>query len=241
MPPVYAVNCDTDSLMVPTASTSPLARHHPTGASTGFLGWRGDWDRLLEGAEEESTFSAELAALSEPEFMGLRDWLAHTAALPFRYLSVHAPVKERQAAEEQLVEWLADLPGQVDSVVTHPDTIEDLDLYREVGGRLVIENMDDRKESGRTPDELEEVFDALPEAGFCFDIAHAWSVDPSMALGEELLDCFGSRLRQVHLSSLVDGKHASLLEEHETLFAPLLERCRDVPWILEAARPARWR
>jgi sugar phosphate isomerase/epimerase len=227
--------------MVPVTHSSPLAKHHPTGASTGFLGRRGDWDRLLEEVEEQSRFSAELAALSEPEFRGLRDWLAHAVALPFRYLSVHAPVKERQATEEQLVEWLADLPGQVDSVVTHPDTIEDAGLYREVGSRLVIENMDDRKESGRTVEELEMVFDALPEAGFCFDIAHAWSVDPSMEVAEELLDCFGSRLRQVHLSSLVDGKHASLLEEHEALFAPLLERCRDVPWILEAARPARWR
>ncbi len=226
--------------MVP-AVDSPLAKHHPTGASTGFLDWRGDWDKLVAEAEEESTFSAELAALSEPEFVGLHNWLAHAAALPFRYLSVHAPVKELQAPEEQLVEWLVDLPGQIDSIVTHPDIIENFDLYREVGDRLVIENMDDRKEGGGTPDELEEVFDALPEAGFCFDIAHAWSVDPSMGLASELLDRFGSRLRQVHLSSLVDGKHAPVLEEHEVLFAPLLDRCRDVPWILEAARPTRWR
>jgi len=57
-----------------------------------------------------------------------------------------------------------------------------------------------------------------------------------MRAGSEILDRYGSRLRQLHVSSLDDGQHhVPLTFEHEELFGPLLDRCRDVPWILEAA------
>jgi hypothetical protein len=219
----------------------PFSAHHPLGASTGFLEkWRGQWDELLARAVEVSSFAAEFAALSEREFAGLLDFFARRPHLPFIYLSVHAPVKDREISEEALVDWLRALPPTVETIVMHPDTLDRLEPYRELGRRLVVENMDDRKSGGRTPNELASVFDGLPEAGFCFDIAHAWSLDPTMELAHHLLDRFAGRLRQVHLSSLVNGKHAPVSEEHERLFLPLLERCRDVPWILEAAKPDRW-
>jgi hypothetical protein len=226
--------------MVP-AVYSPIAKHHPMGASTGYLTeLRGDWVRLLDAVARTSTFATELAALSEPELNGLRHFLETSGPFPFRYLSVHAPVKHLQADEQEMVTWLESLPLTVNAIVTHPDTIEDPDAYRDLGERLVIENMDLRKSTGRTVEELEPVLAALPEAGFCFDIAHAWSVDPTMRLANNLLDRFGDRLRHVHLSSLQDGRHVPVLPEHDPLFQPLLDRCRDVPWILEAERPSRW-
>jgi hypothetical protein len=226
--------------MVPTVH-SPLAMHHPIGASTGyFTELRGNWEELLEAAERTSTFATELAALSEPELYELRDFLVDAGPFPFRYLSVHAPVKHLQAGEEEMVAWLLDLPPEVRAIVAHPDTIDDLALYRALGSRLAIENMDARKATGRTPAELAPIFAELPEAGFCFDIAHAWSIDPSMEMAAELLDRFGGRLRHVHLSSLEDGKHVPVLPEHDAIFQPLLDRCRDVPWILEAERPTHW-
>lgn len=226
--------------MVPTVY-SPLAKHHPIGASTGYLTeLRGNWDDLLTAVERTSTFATELAALSEPELYDLRSFLTHAGPLPFRYLSVHAPVKHLQAHEEEMVTWLVSLPREVRAIVTHPDTMDDPASYRSLGSRLVIENMDRRKATGRTPDELASIFAELPEAGFCFDIAHAWSIDPTMEMAGELLDRFGDRLRHVHLSSLRDGKHVPVLPEHDALFQPLLDRCRDVPWILEAERPKHW-
>ncbi len=226
--------------MVP-ALRSPLAVHHPIGASTGYFGQlRGQWPDLLGAAKSTSTFAAELAALSEPEFGALRRFLRDVGPLPFHYLSVHAPVKERTAKEADLVAWLDALPLAVNSIVTHPDTIEDAGPYRLLGRRLVIENMDNRKRDGRTVEEMARYFERLPEAGFCFDIAHAWSIDPSMRLAHGLLDRFGPRLRQVHLSSLHDGRHVPVLPAHESLFEPVLDRCRDVPWILEAERPKHW-
>ena len=215
--------------------TPPLG-HHPVGASTGYMvGLRGDWPRLAEEASRVSSFAVELTALSEDELPSLLDFLASAPALPFRYVSVHGPSKARRMPEADLVARLAEVPAFVDAVVLHPDQIEDPALYSSLGTRLVIENMDSRKSAGRTGDELAPLFEALPEAGFCFDVAHAWTIDPGMEVGEDLLDRFVSRLRHVHLSSISQELgHVPLTIEHEEVFEPLLSRCRDVPWIFEA-------
>jgi sugar phosphate isomerase/epimerase len=93
---------------------------------------------------------------------------------------------------------------------------------------------------GQTGEHLDRVFDALPEAGLCFDVPHAASIDPTLAVAREILDRHGARLRHVHLSSLdADCHHQTLTSEDEKRFAELLDRCRDVPWILEAPPPGR--
>ena len=100
--------------------------------------------------------------------------------------------------------------------------------------------MDRRKAVGQTAEHLDRVFAALPEAGLCFDIPHAASVDRTLAVANELLDRHGTRLRHVHLSSLdADCHHKPLTHEDEQQFAELLDRCRDVPWILEAPPAGR--
>ncbi len=196
---------------------------------------RGDWGEQVAKAWAASPFAVELSALSEAELPPLIDYLSSRPRLPFHYLSVHGPSKGRELDERELVVQLRELAELCDGIVLHPDTMANLDHYRALGRGLLIENMDARKSSGGTPDELAPIFAELPEAGFCFDIAHAWSIDHSMRIAGELLDMFGDRLRHVHLSSLSeDLHHVSLTEDHEELFGPALERCVDVPWILEA-------
>jgi hypothetical protein len=197
-----------------TISTFPhegpgsLAAHHPLGVSTGiFDDTRGAWQRLVVKACEVSTYAVELSALSEDELPGLIDYLATKPRLPFRYISVHAPVKNRLTDDTLRAGLLSGLPLWVRSIVAHPDAMDNPDVFRRLGMRLVLENMDGRKSSGRTAHELDLVFEQLPDAGFCFDIAHACSVDPSMGVATDLLDRFRSRLRQVHVSSLEDGHH----------------------------------
>ena len=173
--------------------------------------------------------------MSESELPGLQAFLDDAPTLPFRYLSVHAPVKHRALHEAELVERLAELPAWVDAMVVHPDTIEDPALYARLGSTLVIENMDTRKPTGRTADELAPLFAALPEAGFCFDVAHAAAVDPTMDEAHRLLDRFCGRLRHLHVSSLDEASHHEpLTDADELAWTPVLRRCRDVPWILEA-------
>lgn len=130
------------------------------------------------------------------------------------------------------------IPVWVDAIVLHPDTIQAPAAYEPLGRRLLIENMDTRKNGGQTAEELAAVFAELPAAGLCFDIAHAKDVDPTMGAAVEVLDRFSSRLRHVHISSLDEAQHhVPLTAEDEELFAPVLERCRDVPWIPEAPPP----
>jgi len=230
--------------MVPAllANRSQLLRTHLTvGASTGYMeSRRGSWPELVAEAASVSSVAAELSAISEPELPELLEFLTTAPRLPFRYVSVHAPSKQRVVAEDELVALLMRIPVWVDAVVLHPDTMESPLAFQSLGRRLLIENMDARKDGGRTADELAAAFADLPTAGLCFDIAHAKDVDPTMGAAVEILDRFSARLRHVHISSLDDAQHhVPLTAEDEELFAPILERCRDVPWILEAPPPGQ--
>jgi hypothetical protein len=218
------------------AAPDALLAHHPLGVSTGFMGEsRGNWPEQVRQAWDVSPFAVEFSALSEGELDGLASYLDRDPRLPFRYLSIHGPSKGRTMPEAKLASFLARLADRAQAIVMHPDTIEDPENYRILGRKLVLENMDARKSTGRTPDELAPWFSVLPDAGFCFDIAHAWSLDATMTLGGELLDAFRTRLRHVHVSSMGPSlHHVPLTESDEELFLPLLHRCLDVPWILEA-------
>jgi hypothetical protein len=224
--------------MVPAllAESGVVSAHHPLGASTGYMEpTRGDWEAMVGEALETSGFAAELAALSEDELPGLEAFFAAGPELPFAYLSVHAPVKHLRMPEAELVRRLGRLAPVVDAIVVHPDAMDDPRAYRSLGSYLVLENMDARKPTGRTVAELQPMFAALPEAGFCLDLAHVLTIDPTLAEGERLLDAFAGRLRQLHLSSIDEEcRHQPLTAEHEARFSALLRRCPDVPWILEA-------
>lgn len=221
----------------------PVALHDPVGASTGWLGEperrRGEpappWAALAGRARRESPTACELAALGEPELPTLVDWLSERPSLPFAYLSLHAPSKHRAMGERELVALLERAASAVDAIVLHPDVIDDHAVWRQLGRTLVIENMDPRKDDGQTAESLERHFSLLPDAGLCFDVAHAYAVDPTLSEGHEILDRFGGRLRHLHVSALdAANHHVALDAEQEQRIAPLLGRCRDVPWILEA-------
>lgn len=225
--------------MVPalTALHWPKVREHVAiGASTGYMASeRGDWPTMVRLAADASIMAVELSALSEPELPTLLAWLDERPALPFQWVAAHGPTKQRRMPEQALIVLLESLTRHIEVVVLHPDAIDDVALYRALGSKLAIENMDTRKAVGQTAAELEDMFDELPEARLCFDIAHASAVDATMAEGERILDRLGSRLSHVHISSLdASCHHVALTAEDEDRFGPLLDRCRDVPWILEA-------
>jgi hypothetical protein len=209
------------------------------GVSTGFLRTIGDWDRVVVEALRFPQ-AVELSALALSELPGLLGYLEGHRP-PFDYVAVHGPAKGLSDDDDSLVDALSDIPALVQAIVMHPDVMVRIDPYARLGRRLVVENMDRRKRGGRTVPELQPYFDACPEAGFCFDIAHAASVDPTMTLANELLDAFESRLRHVHISSLdASDRHVTLTYADEARFAPVLLRCLHVPWILESRPPETW-
>jgi hypothetical protein len=208
------------------------------GPSTGYMvGARGDWPRLVAAAESCSLDVVELSALSAEELPSLLRFLdeAELGGLPFGHVSVHGPSKGWDGTPAALGAALAAIPAFVEGIVLHPETLGDAAAFVALGGRLRLENMDARKPDARTAAELARFFAALPDARFCFDVAHAQLNDPSLALAHELLDAFGERLAEVHISSIEpDGDHVPLRAADAEAFLPLLERCVGVPWVLEA-------
>jgi hypothetical protein len=206
------------------------------GPSTGYMvGARGDWPRLMAAAETCSLDVVELSALSARELPSLLRFLADAGSLPFGHISVHGPSKGWDGTPAALATALTSIPEYVDGIVLHPETLGDVAAFADLGGRLRLENMDTRKDDARTVGELARFFDALPEARFCFDVAHAQLHDADMGLAHELLDAFADRLAEVHVSSIQpDGEHVPLRAADAEAFLPVLERCAGVPWVLEA-------
>lgn len=182
-------------------------------------------------ASSEAT-ACELSALRENELSPLVDALKTIPLAKFRYVSLHAPSRLETLTEECAVELLRRVVACGIRIVCHPDIISKPALWRSLGSSLLIENMDKRKPIGRTAEELEGVFDALPEAGFCLDLGHARQVDPTMGEARELLSTFGSRLRQLHVSE-VNSHNA-----HEALNLAAIESFGDLASLLPQDVPA---
>ncbi|MBV9494912.1 MAG: hypothetical protein JOZ54_11750 [Acidobacteria bacterium] len=84
---------------------------------------------------------------------------------------------------------------------------------------------------------MQQVFKALPDAGFCLDLGHARQIDPTMGIAIEMLRIFGDRLRQLHVSEVgTFGEHrqrigflAQMAFQRVARYVPA-----DVPLILES-------
>lgn len=205
------------------------------GIATGaFVEVRDDWRAAIQKARLDGWRTVELTAISEERLFALVDILGSQPTMldGFDRVSIHAPVTI--ASGEAVVEAFASLPPS--EVVFHPETLSEGDTrVLSLRHRLVIENMDNQKSTGRTVEELRPVFEIHPAAGFCLDVAHVWANDPTLKLGHDLLDNFGHLLRQLHISGIEpDGAHRPTTPGDLVLYQPLLARCRHVPWILEA-------
>lgn len=173
----------------------------PIGFSTGSLAL-GDFRRALQILEGTAAEAVELSALRTRELPALVAAAGSLNLDQFRHVSVHAPSKFSPSEESSVVDLLWQLVGRGWPVVVHPDTIHSYSVWREFGSCLWIENMDKRKPIGRSAEEMGRIFEQLPEAGLCFDIAHARQFDPSMVEAYRILHVHQPRLRQVHLSEV---------------------------------------
>lgn len=182
----------------------------PIGFSTGALA-HGDFRRALGMLQGKAVPVLELSALRDHEVTELMSSLRRLELSGFSYVSVHAPSRFAKMSETEVVEVLRPCIEMGIPVIAHPDALRDPRAWAAFGHLLCIENMDNRKPTGRTADELEPFFEALPEAGFCFDVAHARQVDGTMIEARALLRRYGDRLRQVHFSEIdAAGRHFGL-------------------------------
>jgi hypothetical protein len=206
------------------------------GIATGaFLEERDDWDASISRAVAGDWPFLELTAVTEQLLGTLRDFLErHGDRLrAFARVSLHAPIVV-ETSVEAVARELGRLSEEFDLVV-HPDVYADEPSVGRLGERVVFENMDVQQAFGRSEADLRSVFERHPEAGFCLDVAHVWTNDPSLRLGHDLIDAFGDRLRQLHVSGIEpDGTHRPTTAADLELYGQLLDRCRHVPWLLEA-------
>jgi hypothetical protein len=215
---------------------------HAYGFSTGAIAL-GDFRKALTLLDGHEVTAVELSALRDHELPKLVDSLAVLDLRKYDYVSVHAPSQFSAIEESACADLLSACIPLGIPIVVHPDAVRDVHCWKQFGGLLCIENMDKRKADGRTVEELERWFERFPEAGFCLDLGHARQVDPSVALVFDLVERFGSRLTQIHLSEIsTESKHHALsmatvlaLRETRHLFgnAPVILESRVHPSEIE--------
>ncbi|MGA7255206.1 MAG: hypothetical protein WBX09_01070, partial [Terracidiphilus sp.] len=116
-------------------------------------------------------------------------------------------------------------------IILHPDTIHDCAKWQLFGNQLAIENMDRRKEVGRSAEELGQWFERLPEAQLCLDLAHAHQVDRTMTEAYRILKLFNERVCQIHVSELDSTGH------HFSLSYGSMRAYREISSIIPPAAP----
>lgn len=206
----------------------------PIGFSTGALAYA-DFRRGVTMINKKGIQFIELSALRQEELNPLFHGLEHLDLSNFAYISIHAPSKISQDDEETVVGMLLEMSKRDWPIILHPDAVHDFFLWRRLGKLLCVENMDKRKSIGRTVRELNQVFDELPDATFCFDIGHARQVDPTMNVAHFLLKEYGPKLTQVHLSEVNSrSTHDSLSYASILAFQEVADMIpENVPIILE--------
>jgi hypothetical protein len=205
------------------------------GFSTGSVA-RSNLARALRLLQPHECGAIELSALRTHELGPLVRAIPHLQLDGYEHVSVHAPSAFTAAEEPGIAAELLPLARRGWLVVLHPDTIHDPRLWAPFGDRLALENMDRRKPVGRTVREMRPVFARLPQASFCFDVAHAWQVDPSLRGAADMLHAFGDRLAEVHVSELDDqSRHVRLSPSGIEAYQGVAERIPlHVPVIIEA-------
>lgn len=182
----------------------------PLGFSTGALA-KGDFRRGFALQRTNPSLRAiELSALRDHELRPLISGLDQLDLSHFTYVSIHAPSKLTTLSEREAFSILHEAP-QKWPIIIHPELMPTPSLWKSLGRRVCLENMDNRKSNGRTLREMRQLFEWLPEAEFCLDLGHARQIDPTMATAMKMAQEFSGRLRQLHVSEIGRyGEHLPL-------------------------------
>ena len=85
---------------------------------------------------------------------------------------------------------------------------------------------------GRTASELTEIFELLPRARLCFDIAHARQYDSSLTEAYRILHEHGDSVCQIHISDVSSGSR------HDRLSSSSVKAYREISAMLRMDAPA---
>ena len=205
------------------------------GFSTGALE-RGNYRAAVSWMVKNKVRAVELSALRFEELEPLVTGLDELPLDKFDYVSFHAPSYFAKEQESRVIDLLKPVQQRGWNIIVHPDVIYTPRLWRCFGDQLLVENMDRRKSVGRTVCELKAIFNNLPKARLCLDVAHARQLDTSLVMLWELLRAFSGRLAEIHISELDSScKHQPMSRRAVTDYQQILGRgLRMAPVIVES-------
>jgi hypothetical protein len=123
----------------------------------------------------------------------------------FKYVSIHAPMVgvyySKSKDTERMMEKLRQICKKikVKGVVFHPTLVDDLEILKDSGLPILLENMDKRQTNYIYPEHFKEAMNKY-DFGFVLDLQHAYEHDPSMKIAEDFINTFGNRLKEMHVS-----------------------------------------
>ncbi len=171
------------------------------GFSTGALE-KGDFRRAIDWIKRGQPEAVELSALRFEELLPLVEAIDSLGVEGVEYVSFHAPSSFQREQESQAVQLLTRVFDRGWNIVVHPDVIYTPSLWLKFKDQLLVENMDRRKSIGRTASELSEIFERLPEARLCLDVAHARNLDTTLGVIRDIVRQFVGRIAEIHISEL---------------------------------------
>lgn len=156
----------------------------------------------------------------------------------FRYVSIHAPsfdrfdtnsmIKFRQTLDifEEFCQKV-----KVNSIVFHPDQIGEWAIFENYTFPVLIENMDWQKEIGKYVDSMKDIFEKA-DAPMVLDLNHCYTNDPTMNLAKDMVENFGERIFEIHLSGF-EKSHDPLFQTQQIEILEAIPN-KDLPVIIES-------
>ncbi len=152
----------------------------------------------------------------------------------FKYRSIHAPMKGvhySQTKNENLIDKLLLVAEKIEAhtILFHPVDIEDHKwLGNKVGSKIAFENMDNRKQFGKTVRDLEGVYKKVPHAKWVFDVNHLYTHNPTMSQTNKYHKALGNRLCHYHFSGFGSFHDCISITKEDVMFSGITDLSKPI-------------
>lgn len=156
----------------------------------------------------------------------------------FKNISLHAPdiPYDTHPKANETIELLKKLSDYLNAkhITVHPAGITDWSIFDDLKEKILLENMDPVKSEGQSVEDMREYFGKF-DVGMTLDLQHSYSIDPSMALTDRLIEEFRGRIKEVHISGWQSpNRHIPLYNfPDRDLIASRLEKLPGVKVVME--------
>ena len=123
----------------------------------------------------------------------------------FEHISLHAPAMDFVYDDNDTTKYVLEEIQKLyekfhfKHAIIHPERVKDWGVFKNISFPIATENMDSRKEIGRTVSSLNDIF-AKADIPLVLDMNHCYVNDNSLKLATEMYSAFKDRIVQIHLS-----------------------------------------